>query len=104
MIPKTLIRQKIQALQLARERIDSCKEPWLCRALAQVATLHSELDEAVTELRRYIMRVLGKKHGWLDSWLRRYQPTIPRSEEYMRLHRLQWIDWMIGCLQEDLNQ
>lgn len=55
-------------------------------------------NPATPHLRQYISYALKGK-SYLSGWLFKYMPDLPLDRESMRKYRLQWIDWMIACLE-----
>lgn len=49
----------------------------------------------------YIYDQLGGKL-YLDNWLRWRRPSLPRNKRAMYQYRIQWLKWMIACLEEDI--
>lgn len=110
MTRKPTTREKIEALTLARKAIRYGHQSWICWALRDVARDSIRLRPAVEHLEKYITAALehGNKQARKDPiptlmfWVRRYRPELARDNKHMKQYRLQWIDWMIGCLADDL--
>ncbi len=104
MTPGTRIlkEKQIHILHLSKRYLCDryCPSPGLCDALHMAYSSYS--SNAYYELKAYITRGLGSSL-WLSGWLRKHRPDLPRTKKDMLRYRLQWIDWMIACLEEDLK-
>ncbi|WP_195724668.1 hypothetical protein [Herbaspirillum sp. CAH-3] len=95
-----LTKDERRALELARERIRSGLNYYICPALSFVAYAHPELSEGVMRLCSYIKEALGGRRSdgctpTLEGW--RYDNCMPEQlHEKDRADRLAWIDWMLG--------
>ncbi len=93
-----LIKDKMKLLKKARSYIRKNEQDFICFALdkADIQCNANHVDNAYWELRSYIYNSLG---DWasLDGW-RRHRGMMTGH----RKARLQWIDWMIASLVEDL--
>lgn len=96
---------KIEALRLARGIIVSRKEcePFLCNALTAVASCEPHLAHTCEELKKYIASVLPPK-GVFSPTLEEWQwengyPKGSRTVAQRKQDRLDWVDWMILCLE-----
>jgi len=98
-MPRITKEQKIEALQEARRQL--AKNPadyWdgICSCLPST--------DAGYAMRAYISSALGS-HGWLGGWLRINRPELQITPHVyadikrLKKYRLQWIDWMIACLE-----
>lgn len=98
---------KIEALQLVRMDIQSGRQAWICWALHNVARYNKKLELAAQELERYVTKQLeqgnpnpvNEPRPTLGFWVRDCRPDLPNDEDTLREYRLQWIDWMIACLE-----
>ncbi|MEX3630593.1 MAG: hypothetical protein VB138_15325 [Burkholderia sp.] len=96
---------KIEALKLARAAIVKCGEcdAFVCNALDFVAAGQSHLAHTCAELKKYIESVLPPKNVFsptLEDW--QYgngYPNGSRSQKQRMQDRLDWVDWMIACLE-----
>jgi hypothetical protein len=112
-----LLQTKIKMLQGARRRIRTGHTRFVCYAITNeresMLLKNWELaGQASHDLKRYIEKVLGLS-AYLDGWIARKRPKINKTfknrpqdqvQTRMRAIRIQWIDWMIDCLKEDLQQ
>lgn len=101
----TTIEQKIEALQLARERVASGGE-FVCNMLNLVAQEYQYLTDACEQLQEYCGKSVYTDDGCdtLDEWISQQGYDIygaPDRKARMVATRLAWIDWMIACYQED---
>lgn len=97
------LQAKIDILAKARIRIENDDENFICFALVFAArNLYSDQAHA-TQLRRYIMDEISP-HVNLDEWLSRKRPAFKRDKSSMRSYRMQWIDWMIQQLQDQISE
>lgn len=101
-----LLKGKIKVLKLARTRIKNHKDEYVCHAIINCGWtgyhFNDPLREAKGSLRNYIAKVLAPCE--LTSWLRCKKKKWDTSGAAMRQHRLQWIDWMIASLEDDLHK
>lgn len=99
-----LKRQKIVLLTKARQYIKNNHCRGVCRAI-QYADDYSD-SKAANQLKDYINRVLGYRNAYLETWLRDMRPKYLWPDMfdggYAKEARLQWVDWMIARLQEDI--
>jgi hypothetical protein len=100
---KEMLQNKIAALRKARSRIRGGIRHWICIALDDVGGQNPKLRNACTELIRYIAKALGR-HSLLSDWVHSRPHKFYVSWDDMQRNRLQWIDWMIACLEEDLAE
>jgi hypothetical protein len=97
-----MLKAKIAVLQQAKKRFNTGGYPGICSAITfSYDYCDSEQEKAAKELKNYISKQL-QDYLYLNGWLRNNRPKVSTSEFSMKKHRLQWIDWMIACLQEDL--
>jgi hypothetical protein len=98
-----MLEVKIEVLKRARAMIKTGYYGGICSALTFCYSFDemAKFSLAAYELRKYIGAKLGSS-VYLESWLERKKPNLDRSDSNMKKYRLQWIDWMIVCLQEDL--
>jgi hypothetical protein len=98
-----MLEAKIEVLQRARKKIKSGEFRGICAAIywSYYLTEESKYRLAANNLRDYISKRLGN-YVYLDQWLERDQPELSRNANSMKRYRLQWIDWMLSCLREDL--
>lgn len=89
-----LTPEKRKALKLARERITTKHDEYICHALSYVAVNYPEFARAAVELKGYIGEQLGSPFSGLDSWQARNE-FGNRGYDQRRLDRLAWIDWML---------
>lgn len=109
------IKHKIKLLKLVRERIESQNEYFIRNAIYRITaeSKYKELFDAGVYLVEYISQSLNAQcKKWnddvittLDVWIKHYRP-----EQYergfgiqIRQSRLDWIDWMINCYEEDFK-
>lgn len=78
--------QKIASLKIARKRLVSNEEDYICVALAGTP--------ACKYLKEYILKELGGSYTY-RSWLRTNLTEDPITNEEVKQGRIQWIDWMI---------
>lgn len=113
---KTLRQHKIAALKEAKRviqdnyacprRPNASGSSGICRALgvyAVACSYESIKSKAVRELKSYISDALGI-HSFLNGWVQRNSrlSSYPDSNNPKMVQtRLNWIDWMINCLEED---
>lgn len=104
-----ILETKIEILKKARIAIKSGNTMFICIAIDDVkrASGHmhwselSYIKESVDQLRLYISNALERTSSygtWLEVKLGRETTTTEDREG-----RVQWIDWMIRCLEEDLS-
>lgn len=91
----TLTQDKIAALRIARKRVFTRYNHYVCAALDKVQRHNLNLSKAVHELHRYIKRELDGSET-LEGWQNK---NGIKKQRRMR-DRLEWIDWMIACLEE----
>lgn len=109
--PRTLIR----ALIKARKILADGNETYFCYTMSRVGSENPALFQATCYLKRYVHKQLGK-HTYLDDWqsatkVRRealykkhgvvYHRFLPHSERQKA--RIQWIDWMLAGLREEVR-
>lgn len=105
---------KIEALQHARKLIQNGDEEYICHALNEFVYigLLEDLDGAreavVSNLKRYIRQAFNTEFSYysLEDWLLK-EEICTKKVAYKYRHkarqtRLNWIDWMIACLSEDV--
>jgi hypothetical protein len=102
------MKAKIKVLLRARLRIEKKLDPYICWALAYVMdTSRSRIEnDAAFAMKRYIHNSLGGM-STLDSWIvyRRKGKNLLRdgyNADDVRQYRLQWIDWMVQDLHDQL--
>ena len=103
-----MLEAKIKLLNCARKLIKSGKNEYICVALRASRDSYYGIYgfygyDVVRELKSYISNQLGDCTT-LDEWIKnrsRYK-NLNQSLKAMRKYRLQWIDWMLSCLREDL--
>jgi hypothetical protein len=79
--------QKIKSLKIAKNRIKSGIEIYICFALKGT--------RAENYLRKYIDKSLSGCAGYA-TWLNKYHiPYLEQTPMLRKQGRLQWIDWMI---------
>lgn len=88
-----LTPEKREALKLARARIESRQNMFICHALNWVQFSRPDLKEACVSLKLYIAKQISPERS-LGMWqlLRGFGY---RSDAQRRLDRLAWIDWML---------
>ncbi|MCL4664453.1 hypothetical protein L0Z16_03465 [Burkholderia multivorans] len=96
----TLTPEKREALTIARRRIATEADTYICYALSYVATNCPGLDRAAIELKCYIADQLGAPFTGLETWQRR-NGFGGRSLAQQRRDRLAWIDWMLDEPKEE---
>lgn len=94
----------IQALLLVKAAIAARagQTNWICHALINVTDSQPHLRTAAIQLMEYITASLDGEGITLGGWLFA-RDKVFRSEAELRACRLQWIDWMINCLKEDMK-
>ena len=105
---------KIEALQHARKLIQNGDEEYICHALnefAYASLLGGVVDrreDVVRNLKQYIRQVFNTEYSYycLEDWLAK-EKICTKTIAYKYRHkarqtRLNWIDWMITCLSEDV--
>lgn len=97
------LQAKINVLANARIRIENGSDNFICFALINAARNSYGDQMHETQLRRYIMKQITP-HVNLDEWLYHKRPTFKRNKTSMRSHRVQWIDWMIQQLQDQIAE
>lgn len=98
-----LRHQKIEILLEARARLHSRRSFSICGAI-RIHARHldwkgRDVWDAAEELLTYIQEALRPEWYSVKGWIEVYRPYLPRDEESLRNYRLQWIDWMIFCLE-----
>lgn len=102
----TIRQHKIAALKHARKLLKRKMVKGLCAGIngyRNSNSCESNVNIAVIELRNYIQKVLGD-NVWLNGWVRQNSKlsVFPAfGSEKMLQTRLNWIDWMIECLEDD---
>jgi hypothetical protein len=105
-----MLEAKIEVLTRARKNIETGKYRGICAAIyfSWDWCCSKEFITASNTLRNYISNILGCNrlvyYRYLDNWLEEKRPKLNRSDKSMKQYRLQWIDWMLSCLQEDLGE
>ncbi|MCO1402866.1 hypothetical protein [Burkholderia multivorans] len=89
-----LTPEKREALKLARKRIQSRKNRFICHALRFVSIRHPHLRAACASLERYIAQQIGGERWTLETW-QDANGFGDRVEEQRRQDRIAWIDWML---------
>jgi hypothetical protein len=99
-----MLEAKIEVLQRARKKFKTGMYPGICSAIFSSYNCWHErhLDAAGMALTDYISESLGNRAAYLGQWLSVDRPQLSRSDKNMKKYRLQWIDWMLSCLREDL--
>jgi hypothetical protein len=100
-----MLEAKIEVLTRARESIQAGMEPFICYAINRVVAKNKREDKSVDELLEYIEKSLGD-NAFLSGWVRANRPKLHSKTyetNFMRKARLQWMDWMLSCLEEDLH-
>ncbi len=82
------------ALVIARKRIQSRKNRFICHALRFVSIRHPHLRAACASLERYIAQQIGGERWTLETW-QDANGFGGRSDYQVRLDRIAWIDWML---------
>lgn len=108
----------IKLLRQARIELEKCPPTYnevICSAIARAEPivslelsgpcgLGSPVARNGAYLRHYIDKQLGSS-AYLGQWLRKRRKTYgPMTVESLRKARLQWIDWMIAQLEEELTK
>jgi hypothetical protein len=98
-----MLEAKIAVLQQARKEFNTVRCSGICTAIHTSIDWDSPIKfhNAGLSLLEYIKESL-EYSLYLEDWLKKNKPHINRSDKNMKEYRLQWIDWMIACLQEDL--
>jgi hypothetical protein len=100
-------QQKIDALKILRNRVQSGKTRYLCVGLSMMEEFGTIDQEVATALSDYIKRALGP-YAILEQWLSAngflgdplyFGMSGKANLDGVRLARLQWIDWMIEQLE-----
>lgn len=109
---------KIKLLQSAKKYLKESYTSGICGALNNAVLRkngysydNSKEWTACRELKNYISRTLGK-HGWYSSWVRdncekanfQYNSSSTKFNKQVKKSRKAWVDWMINCLQEDIDK
>jgi hypothetical protein len=100
-----MLEAKIEVLACAKTIIEQGRASFICFALDAVKWdlgWSYERSCAVDKLSSYISRQLGKC-AYFDEWLEENRKSLAQDKESVKKYRLQWIDYMISCLQEDLS-
>lgn len=84
-----------ELLKVARNRIYSRRNRFLCLAMADLSRLDDRYHKAYKRLTRYVSEQLGENAASLDQW-QKLNGFRDRTLEQTRLDRLEWIDWMLG--------
>jgi len=85
--------EKLEALDLAAERIRNERSKFVCRALFAVALDNPKLTNAAKFLTSQIEARLGQ-HETLGAWLAAQGFETKGQDERLRAHRLAWIEEM----------
>lgn len=97
------LNKKIDILSNAKIRIENGKDNFICFAICTAARNIRADEILANELRGYIMRQI-KPYVNLDDWVRYKRSTLNRDKASMRSYRVQWIDWMIKQLQDQIDE
>lgn len=89
----------IEVLHSVRKEISSGRSCGICAALGTVGQSEGRYIHA-NHIRTCVMKAL-KPHSWLDGWSRA-KFGVRQSAPRLKAARLQWIDWMIARLEEDI--
>ncbi|CAB3972290.1 MULTISPECIES: hypothetical protein [Burkholderia] len=89
-----LTPEKREALKIARRRIATKCDDYICHALSYVCINCPGLTVAAVELKKYIGEQLGNPFIGLEAWQGR-NGFPDRSLAQLRRDRLAWIDWML---------
>lgn len=84
-----------ELLKVARERIYTRRNRFICIAMTDVALNNDRYQKAHNRLKRYVTVQLGPHAASLDQW-QVQNGFSRRTLEQLRLDRLEWIDWMLG--------
>lgn len=95
--------QMLETLREARRQIDNRVEVFICYALSNVLLSKPWLRYTVRYLQDYVARSIAPAHTF-DRWL---AWELKGKVDYIPLEkaketRLQWLDWMIAGLEEEL--
>lgn len=122
--PKTIQKRidskelKIKLLKSAKGFLRDDYTSGICDALSNAVLYkngHSYNDckewTACNELTSYISRALGV-YSWYPKWVRekhkdanlQYIFNYSKFNKQIKKSRKAWIDWMINCLQEDIDK
>jgi hypothetical protein len=101
-----VLDMKIRLLKEARKIISRKDQKYICYALSSAARSMdwSILKWGVYEkLTDYISKALGR-HAYYQDWVKTNNKrlNLELDADSLRKYRLQWIDWMLCCLEEDL--
>lgn len=91
---------KIDLLKSAKELVANGTEPWICCAIDYAAFVKRVCTPA-QQLRKYIHAALDEE-TFYTGWLK--QNGHPYDAHSAKQGRLAWIDWMVACLEEDINE
>jgi hypothetical protein len=100
------LERKIKLLTGARKFIKNKECDYICVAISKSVDYRWNYyieNQISWELRDYISKEL-RNDLTLNCWMsrRRKYNSFKQTPESMRKYRLQWIDWMLSCLREDL--
>lgn len=84
-----------ELLRLARDRINTSINRFICIAMADIVLNDDRYLNAYKRLKRYVTEQLGPHAASLDQW-QLQNGFSRRTLEQLRLDRLEWIDWMLG--------
>lgn len=84
-----------ELLKVARERIYTRRNRFLCLAMADLARMDDRYHKAYKRLAKYVSKQLGEHAASLDQW-QQQNGFSGRTLEQTRLDRIEWIDWMLG--------
>lgn len=103
---------KIKLLTKARKKIKANYTSGICCALEDSITgsYRSNQWDAADELTSYISKALGN-HSFYTTWARSKKESVDalyyndwrKFGKEAKKARQAWIDWMIKCLQEDID-
>lgn len=95
---------KIEALKKAKNIVEKPSyNAGICSALWHYNTCSYDIANQLTN---YISRSLSGSN-YLEGWLTRNLPANAKvydNRKKVKATRLAWIDWMIACLQEDIDK
>lgn len=103
-----MLKNKIEVLKRTKKNFKKAPVgtyPGLCSAInSSYHWLDEEhLEKAANQLVDYISKSL-KSNTYLYYWLHWNRPNLLTDGSKMKKYRLQWLDWMIACLEEDLQE
>jgi hypothetical protein len=100
-----LLQDKIALLKEARRLIENRQELYICYAIYRSTSLVENTYNryvAADKLCSFIQDALEECY-YFGEWFSANRKGWKDDMDSLRQYRLQWITWMIACLQEDLE-